>query len=160
MDKTKPYPIPPTNSAFSHYTEIDVPILIHSHDTAFNHQQKQAIHFNERMRVLDFYLVDASHDVYESRYGGWHLWQVTARYKATGEPFHFFGVGHYVTREEAILVAQLANWFKDDEPALEAILVHGVLGESCLTCEISGKYGRGWCIDRLHLLQRLRERRG
>jgi len=147
MNKQSTYLIAPSNEAFESWTAIDIPILTNTHDDVKRHAEQHALNFSERMHALDFYIEDSTASRFQNSEGNpWHLVRVTER-DGNRNPFHFYCGWYYSTREEAILVARLANWFRYDRPALNAVLACGPFDECWLSCEINGTYGRDYWIN-------------
>lgn len=151
------YWIPPTNETFENVAQIDVPVLTYflsDPDDSKKRAEQQATNFNERMRVLSFYVEDCT--VSRLWDNPWHVVRVTERY-SNGSPYHFYSGWHYATCEEAIFVAQMANWFRHDELALDALLASRPFDQGRLSCNLNGKYAREYWISRLNTLERIHQ---
>lgn len=122
--------IPPT-FPISDYRDIEVPVVPDSLVRERTWTPEQHEHFRQVMSILTFYLEDHQCSPSAAK-RPFLLIRVYDRF-GDGTPYVSGDCARFATREEGILAAQLANFFRDDDRALNTICA----SPECL-------YDQGW----------------
>lgn len=134
-DDALPYPVFPPNPLYPDWTTIPVPIRPSRAETEWSLEQKRQ--FDEQMKWLTFYISDET--CWRSKEETpWHVVRITQRY-SNGMPYHHYHWRHYAEKEEALLIAKLANWMKDDEKALDALFAQSPFDNYLRSCKLEDR---------------------